>query len=93
MIRIEVNHARAGDVAVPVWLVCTVRALEHKDMKSWLWRSAEKRSDYLAQYGVVVDRIAVGSITDESAVRDALRCDAVVHAAAVNAHVKVASEK
>ncbi|MFO1347875.1 MAG: NAD-dependent epimerase/dehydratase family protein [Pseudomonadales bacterium] len=72
----------------------TVRALEHKGHEVVaLVRSAEKAQRLFAQYGVVVDRIAVGSITDESAVRDALQgCDAVVHAAAVTP-MQVASEK
>jgi nucleoside-diphosphate-sugar epimerase len=57
-----------------------------------LVRSAEKAQRLFAQYGVVVDRIIVGSIAD-AAVRDALQgCDAVVHAAAVTP-MQVASEK
>jgi dihydroflavonol-4-reductase len=72
----------------------TVRTLKRKGHEVVaLVRSAEKAQRLFAQYGVVVDCIAVGSITDEKNVRDALQgCDAVVHAAAVTP-MQVAREK
>lgn len=58
-----------------------------------LVRNTEKAQQLFARYGVVVDRMVVGSITDATVVRDALQgCDAVVHAAAVTP-MQVASEK
>ena len=48
-----------------------------------LVRSPEKGDRVLAPAGLGKDALAVGDMTDESAVREALRgCDAVVHAAA-----------
>lgn len=72
----------------------TVRALKSKGHEVVvLVRSAEKAQQLFVQYGVAIDRLVVGSIADESAVRAALRgCDAVVHAAAVTP-MQVASEK
>jgi nucleoside-diphosphate-sugar epimerase len=62
-----------------------VRALCHKMHEVVvLVRNAEKAQTLFQQYGVTVARIVVGSIADETVVRDALQgCDGVVHAAAV----------
>lgn len=58
-----------------------------------LVRNTEKAQQLFSKYGVVVDRMVVGSIADKTVVRDALQsCDAVVHAAAVTP-MQVASEK
>ncbi len=71
-----------------------LRALKRKKHEVVaLVRSTEKAQRLFAQYGVVVDRLVVGSIADSNVVRDALQgCDAVVHAAAVTP-MQVASEK
>lgn len=71
-----------------------LRALKRKDHEVVvLVRNAEKAQPLFEKYGVSVDRMVVGSITDENTVRDALlSCDAVVHAAAVTP-MQVASEK